>query len=363
MPVVRHSFVSFPTASRLPENKHLMVKLLLSSQLPTPNKKLPPLSPLIIPALTNPHEAFAKPSEMVELAVALAPADPSFFLSAPSSPRPFGDPAGCYYYTSAPASPSRAAAIYTDLYGPEEKPASPRPGSGDDEVPEFSFCFHGKPVEEWPTLPITAADELFEEGIIRTVTPSWVENGGGGAPQIAEDGLRRERGRRTLSSFSGASPRGLRGSTSLSALRGGYEGDLPKPPSSSPATSALSKGGGSKKWKFSDLFLFRSASEGRATGRGSKDPLRKYTLPPPSSCTKRGANGGGSTRRGSASLPSAHEIYYSANRAAAEEQKRKQMTPLAYQRHGLFGYLSDNPAIHSITKGFGGSSLFSRRQR
>ncbi|THU45918.1 hypothetical protein C4D60_Mb02t23030 [Musa balbisiana] len=314
------------------------------------------------PALTNPHEAFAKPSKMVELAVAVAPADPSFFLSAPSSPRPFGDPAGCYYYTSAPASPSRAAAIYTDLYGPEEKkPASPRPGSGDDEVPEFSFCFHGKPMGEWPTLSIAAADELFEEGIIRTVMPSWVESGGGGAPQTVEDGLRRERGRRTLSSSSGASPRGRRGSTSFSALRGVCEGDLPKPPSSSPATSALSKGGGSKKWKFSDLFLFRSASEGRATGRGSKDPLRKYTLPPPSSCTNR-ANGGGSTRRGSAILPSAHEIYYSANRAAAEEQKRKQMTPLAYQRHGLFGYLRDNPAIHSITKGFGGSSLFSRRQ-
>ncbi|KAJ8464181.1 hypothetical protein OPV22_026733 [Ensete ventricosum] len=292
---------------------------------------------------------------MVELAVAVAPADPSFFLSAPSSPRPFDDPAGRYYYTSAPASPSRAAAIYTGLFGPDEKPASPRPGSSvDDKVPEFSFCFHGNSMGDCPTLSITAADELFEEGIIRTVMPmpSWVTNEGGGAPHSVGDGLRRERGRRTLS-------------TSLSPLRGGCEGVLlPRPPSSSPATSALSKGGsGSKKWKFSDLFLFRSASEGRATGRGSKDPLRKYTLSPPASSTKR-ANGGGSTRRGSASLPSAHEIYYSANRAASEEQKKKQMTPLAYERHGLFGYLRDNPAIHSITKGFGGSSsLFSRRQR
>ncbi|CAL9082038.1 unnamed protein product, partial [Musa textilis] len=205
-----------------------------------------------------------------------------------------------------------------------------------------------------------AADELFEEGIIRTVMPSWVESGGGGAPRTVEDGLRGGRGRRTLSSSSGASPRVRRASASLSSLGGGCEGELPRPPSSSQAASALAKGGGSKKWKFSDLFLFRSASEGRATGRGSKDPLRKYTLPVPSS-TKR-ANGGGSTRRGSGSSPSAHEIYYSANRAAAEEQKRKQMTPLAYQRHGLFGYLRDNPAIHSITKGLGGSSLFSRRQ-
>lgn len=133
------------------------------------------------------------------------------------------------------------------------------------------------------------------------------------------------------------------------SLHGEEEDGLRKSPSSS---SASVKSGGSKKWKLKDLFLFRSASEGRATGRGSKDPLRSYTvlLPPSKRIDDSGSVGGGG-----AADP--HEMYYSPNRAASEELKRKKkQTPLPYQHHGLFGCLRFNPAIHSIQKGFGGSS-------
>ncbi|RZR82445.1 hypothetical protein BHM03_00008867 [Ensete ventricosum] len=120
------------------------------------------------------------------------------------------------------------------------------------------------------------------------------------------------------------------------------------------ASSASVKSGGSKKWKLKDLFLFRSASEGRATGRGSKDHLRSYTvLLPPSKL----AGGSESVGGGAADPPSAHEMYYSPNRAASEELKRKKKkTALPYQYHGLFGCLRFNPAIHSIQKGFSSTS-------
>ncbi|XP_064986933.1 uncharacterized protein LOC135625770 [Musa acuminata AAA Group] len=259
--------------------------------------------------------------QMEVVAVPMAPANVnpfSSYVTAPPSPQHPLDYCGYYCYTSAPTSPSRAAVVY---------PA---------EASDFAFCFGGRSEGEKPTPALATADELFEEGMIRPLMLP---------PRRLEE---RERERALLPTFSAASSKAGRGSKPLSPRRGGEEEDgLRKSPSSS---SASVKSGGSKKWKLKDLF--RSASEGRATGRGSKDPLRSYTvlLPPSKRIDDSGSVGGGG-----AADP--HEMYYSPNRAASEELKRKKkQTPLPYQHHGLFGCLRFNPAIHSIQKGFGGSS-------
>jgi hypothetical protein len=132
-------------------------------------------------------------------------------------------------------------------------------------------------------------------------------------------------------------------------------------------------GSGSKKWRLKDLFLFRSASEGRATGGGSKDPLFKYTMlssfsstsfshPQSQSQKLRSGGGGGdgsaSMRKGRGSTASASDMPYAMNRAAAEDMRRRTTTttPLPFHRNSLFGYLRSNPAIHSISRKLGGSS-------
>ncbi|CAL9179970.1 unnamed protein product [Musa hybrid cultivar] len=276
--------------------------------------------------------------QMEVVAVPMAPANVnpfSSYVTAPPSPQHPLDYCGYYCYTSAPTSPSRAAVVY---------PA---------EASDFAFCFGGRSEGEKPTPALATADELFEEGMIRPLMlpPRRSRCSSSAAPVVTmETALRRERGRALLPTLSAASSKAGRGSKSLSPWRGGEaEDDLRKSPSSS---SASVKSGGSKKWKLKDLFLFRSASEGRATGRGSKDPLRSYTvlLPPSKRIDDSGSVGGGG-----AADP--HEMYYSPNRAASEELKRKKkQTPLPYQHDGLFGCLRFNPAIHSIQKGFGGSS-------
>ncbi|THU60048.1 hypothetical protein C4D60_Mb07t08510 [Musa balbisiana] len=166
---------------------------------------------------------------------------------------------------------------------------------------------------------------------------------------------------------SSSSSRSRKGWRSLSPLReGGLFRTAAKnsPPPPTVSTTALKTGGGSgsKKWRLMDLLLFRSASEGRATGNRSKDPLRKYTLlSPPSSSNKkattedlknssfRSTDSSGTIRRRSCHFASSHEMHYAVNRAASEELKKK--TALPY-RQNLFGCLRFNPAVLSISRAF-----------
>ncbi|XP_020702538.1 uncharacterized protein LOC110114113 [Dendrobium catenatum] len=251
--------------------------------------------------------------------------------SAPSSPFPFGDQFNYrYHYTSAPGSPAQAAAIYSQC-----SPCSRNDNGGD----MFEFAFSPSNYRHRLSPEITTADKLFEKGRIRPL---------------------QERGRSLLAPNSLSN--GRRKSRSLSPLRN--EGLLAKDrsPSANPVKCGLSR-----KWpRLKDLLLFRSASEGRATGRGSKDPLQKYTVLPSASLlnNKRAGEekktGGGETvRRGSRPPVSAHEKHYTANRAAAEERKRK--TPLPFQRHGLLSFVDLSPAIRGKNKVSGDSSLPKRR--
>ncbi|KAL0917478.1 hypothetical protein M5K25_012541 [Dendrobium thyrsiflorum] len=261
------------------------------------------------------------------------------YTSAPSSPVPFGDPFNYrYHYTSAPASPARAAAIFS--HSTEWAYPTPSSRSGNDNGGDlFEFAFSPSKYRHRRSPEITTADKLFEKGRIRPL---------------------QERGRSLLAPNSPSN--GQRKSRSFSPSRN--EGLLAKDtsPSANPVKCGLSK-----KWpRLKDLLLFRSASEGRATGRRSKDPLQKYTVLPSASLlnNKRAGEekktGGGETvRRGSRPPVSAHEKHYTANRAAAEEQKRK--TPLPFQRHGLLGFVDFRPAIRGKNKVAGGSPSPERR--
>ena len=326
--------------------------------------------------------------------------------SAPCSPRTAaaiagGDhlPAYCYFFASAPTSPSRAS------YAGD---ASATPGGGDEATFDFTLGFSGQLQEATPIL--AAADELFEGGRIRplnTPHPSILlvddasssssysastaagprfsprrASGARGGDHQAEAALV-ERGRSSsrpaaaaASTTAAASSRSRRATRSLSPFRGGGgaldDDDSPSSPPSPRTSMMRGCGSGSKKWRLKDLFLFRSASEGRATGGGSKDPLFKYTMLSSSSSStafshpqgqsqKLRSDGSASMRKGRGSTASASDMPYAMNRAAAEDMRRRTTTttPLPFHRNSLFGYLRSNPAIHSISRKLGGSSSHS----
>ncbi|KAG6494588.1 uncharacterized protein LOC121991658 [Zingiber officinale] len=337
-----------------------------------------------------------------------------------------GDPFDLFRrYTSAPTSPTRASLIYAHFDAVASANSTPplassgipfrweeKPGTDKEEEDgefasdggyEFSFDFSGH-LDKDGLPALTAADELFEEGKIRPLKLPprlhFPEGAGEGSSRVSSPasskGLwsprhrsrvvareerhsmveaTRERGRERekapldpLPSFSFS--RNRKGSRSLSPLRG--EGGFSfktttmipdSPASTAPAAVPLKSVNGSKKWRLKDLLLFRSASEGRATGNRSKDPLSKYTLSPSLSnkvdisakldsknSSSRSSTGGSMRRVGAFS----HEMHYAANRAAAEDQRKK--TALPY-RQSLFGCLRFNPALLSITKGFGSHSF------
>ncbi|KAL0909041.1 hypothetical protein M5K25_023563 [Dendrobium thyrsiflorum] len=272
----------------------------------------------------------------MEVAMSPKPTSPDFHFTisttAPSSPRLFGESFNYdFHYTSAPTSPTRAASIFSSF-------------SDYDNNNDFAFD-SGRLSIANPLPEISTADELFDNGRIRPLHPPL---------------LPVERGRKR-SSFSTNSENRARVSRSLSPLRNH---------NTTEASNVLPKSdSGSRKWRFRDLLLFRSVSEGRATGRESRDPLRNYSLLPslfssncsssssPASNKKGGreeSNGAPARRGGRRQVASAHEMHYTTNRATADEQRKK--TPLAYQRHGFFGFIQYNPAIRSITKGFSSNS-------
>lgn len=302
--------------------------------------------------------------------------------SAPCSPRTAAAMSGggshlpsyCYFFSSAPTSPSRASS-----YAADEQ--------GDAASFDFAFGFSGQLRESTPIL--AAADELFEGGRIRplngprssgslladedytsisvsprsprrTRTMSAVRGGAGDRAEVSADhGQTRGRSGRPApaSSSSGVSSRSRRATRSLSPYRGDPIDDefSSSPPSPRGAASLMRGcGSGSRKWRLKDLFLFRSASEGRATA--GKDPLLKYSM------LKSG--GDASMRKGRGSAASASDMApYTVSRAAAEEMRRRTTTPLPFHRNSLFGYFRSNPAIHSISRKLSSYSSSSNRGR
>ncbi|KAL5197379.1 hypothetical protein ABZP36_000891 [Zizania latifolia] len=284
-------------------------------------------------------------------------------------------PSYCYFFSSAPTSPTRAS--YSVDAAME---------SEGDMTFDFASGFSGQLRESTPIL--AAADELFEGGRIRPLNnphPSilLVDDNTSTSPRsppgrraagtrarepAAEVSSQRGRPSRSAPVSSSASSRSRRATRSLSPFRGGVgvggDDEHPSSPPSPRTSMVRGCGSGSKKWRLKDFFLFRSASEGRATGAGSKDPLLKYSMLSPSSSSSalhhpqklKGGDGSASMRKGRGSTASASDMPYSVSRAAAEEMRRRTTTPLPFHRNSLFGYLRSNPAIHSISRKLSGSS-------
>ncbi|KAF8410019.1 hypothetical protein HHK36_002539 [Tetracentron sinense] len=259
------------------------------------------------------------------------------YISAPSSPKPFGE-----LYFSAPTSPTRASAIYRDFnnssasfslipFDWEEKPGKPKsnenPDNDDDD--DFAFDFSGE--LERASL---SAEELFDGGKIRPLKPPPRLQIGSGfdesvtrkspvssprsprstisqgkkmfrdafSPRHKKDsdpfaaaieqtrkGAEQERGRERVY-VSSSSNLGRRGTRSFSPLRvsefaleeeeeaqqntkPSSLNTKPPTPSSSSSSSSSSYFKSYRKWRLKDFLLFRSASEGRGT---NKDLLSKY---------------------------------------------------------------------------------------
>ncbi|KAK1263753.1 hypothetical protein QJS04_geneDACA011982 [Acorus gramineus] len=277
------------------------------------------------------------------------------FISAPSSPK-----RSDFFYFSTPTSPSRSSSA-----------VATHAAAASSDADDFAFDFSGH-------LDISAADELFEAGRIRPLKPpprlQNINAADHFSPRSPSPRSPMEKGRRIFREA--FSPRksaaaevdpfeaaienarrsrreapakpGRRSARSMSPLRVsdfGWDDESAAQKQSRPSVpKAASR---SKKWRFRDLLLFRSASEGSSTA----GYVRRYCGPWPSdakSSSFRSTDGGstGSSRRG---LVSAHEMHYTANRAVSEELKKK--TALPYKQ-GLLGCLGFNPAVHGFTRGF-----------
>ncbi|KAJ8766651.1 hypothetical protein K2173_001171 [Erythroxylum novogranatense] len=334
----------------------------------------------------------------MEVEVPLEPTDFNFdssacsspYMTAPSSPQPFGN-----YFFSAPTSPTRMSALCRELRGgnicsksrrhendDEEKKNRTRKEEQDGGDFEFSFSGHLE-------LTSLSAEELFDRGKIRPLKPPpgldysslssrtmrefdpfQVEASrrecNNHLNQEPEQQVPRHRGRERISRSS-SSCQARKGSRSLSPLRVSdivFEDNQDGTVSTSnkitcTSTTATSNSStkssySHRKWNLKDFLLFRSASEGRAT---SKDPLANYlvlskkeALEDVRNSSFRSMDRLGSSRRRGPPV-SAHEMHYTVNRAVSEGMKRRTYLPY---RQGLLGCLGANAAaVHEISRGVG----------
>jgi hypothetical protein len=269
------------------------------------------------------------------------------FLTAPPSPNPFDllppatprltggaspfDP--FQYFTSAPASPRRAAAIYAHFaaeggsgsggrdgedrqddeefqprgsyatsvpFGWEERPGTPKAGLGGGAAWDTGFDFGTAVNTAAPEQGLTTADELFEKGRIRPLKPVLRTADGPGEkgkirplkppPGLLDGGSVASSPRSPVARVGMWSPRrrsrvgsgvdfdpfaaALMEATKASSTPGGKDakggdaaasGSPPKKPVPRPASRCA----GWRRWRLSDLLLFRSSSDG---GRVNKEP-------------------------------------------------------------------------------------------
>ncbi|KAJ6954984.1 hypothetical protein NC652_006429 [Populus alba x Populus x berolinensis] len=328
------------------------------------------------------------------------------FLTAPSTPKRFGD---CTF-SSTPTSPSRVAEFYSyfdSLIDSNEErtgfsfhwderrgtPKSPRATANTNSEDGFAFDF----CVELEKTSLTA-DELFDGGKIRPLKPPPRLQGEGftqrsqlSSPRspiqkgkrmiqeafsarkkkdsdpfatAVENSRKRtdqnERGRQVenVSGLTSSSSPGA--SRSLTLFRASEypweEAENPKAlVSSSSSSSSSSSKSSSRKWRLRDFLLFRSASEGHAH---DKDRLRKYSGlfkkhedgKEPSFLSTDSSGSASSRRKGPVS---AHELHYTVNKAASENLKKKTFLPY---KQGFFGRLAFNTAPRAPGNGFATST-------
>ncbi|CAN0922231.1 hypothetical protein LINGRAHAP2_LOCUS32985 [Linum grandiflorum] len=282
-------------------------------------------------------------------------ARPLPFLSAPASPRRFGD-----FTLSAPTSPSRVAEFYRSFEDfSEERPGTPKSPRKLPSFKDEDFAFDFSADMEKESLH---ADELFDGGKIRPLKlpPRLLQVEDVKSPLLSSPRSPRspiEKGKRIII---------RRGKTrSLSPYRVSqypWEEDErqqqqqqqqqqtelggSKATSLSTAVTAT-KSSSSRKWRFRDLLLFRSASEGRASDR---DTYRKHAAAfglfrrhdDVKSCSIRSSDSSGSNSGSRRKGPvSAHELHYTTNKAASEGLRKKTFLPY---KQGILGRLAFSPS-------------------
>ncbi|KAL3340514.1 hypothetical protein AABB24_028910 [Solanum stoloniferum] len=293
------------------------------------------------------------------------------FTSPPSTPKPFnGD-----FYFSAPPSPTHLSQFYSEFESLFVADADDK-AEITSTVDEFAFD-----VSQELGIGSVSAEELFDGGMIKPspVLQTQKKNRVGVS---AKNNKVQETEYSRKSSISGRESRGKqRGSSnglsnsssrrstrSLSPMRISQysweeeEDEEMKSQSlkSNASTCSIlssSSSKGSKKWRFKDFFLFRSASEGRAS---DKDPLKKYTAAgyrEGKNSSSRGNESSVSSLSSSKSIVrtkkgkvSAHELHYTVNRALSSDLKKKTFLPY---KQGILGQLAFNPAVHALANGFG----------
>ncbi|KVH99466.1 uncharacterized protein LOC112514889 [Cynara cardunculus var. scolymus] len=282
--------------------------------------------------------------------------------SAPSTPKRMGD-----HYFSAPTSPTRLFEFdqllrlisadhhqnpspATVPFAWEEKPGVPNSLYKFLEH-DFAFDVSGDQLGMDSVIP---AEDLFDGGVIRVLPENTKER----------KNTSMEEKRKRTSSFSSSAglPSSRSRRTQSFSHKRGWECPWEEEEEESQAAmnakpqlvsscSSLSASKGSRKWSFKDLFLFRSASDGRAMDR---DPLKKYSAiirkhdeDFRNSSLRSVGSGSGSKRRGGVS---AHELHYKVNRAVANDLKKKTFLPY---KQGILGRLAFNPTVHALSNGFG----------
>ncbi|CAN4092760.1 unnamed protein product [Withania somnifera] len=293
------------------------------------------------------------------------------FASPPSTPKPFsGD-----FYFSAPPSPTHLSPFYREFDSLFIADAA------DDEkvevtnhVDEFAFD-----VSQELEIGSVSAEDLFDGGIIKpsTVLPTRGMSKIGFSPNSRESSAttqRESRRKQRVLSNGLLNSSSRRSARSLSPIRNSQypwkeeeeeENEEMKKQSSKSNSStcsilSCSSSKGGKKWRFKDFFLFRSASEGRAS---DKDPLKKYTVAGYREGKHSSSKGKESTVSSSSSSKSivttrkskkgkisAHELHYTVNRALSSDLKKRTFLPY---KQGILGQLAFNPAVHALANGFG----------
>lgn len=313
------------------------------------------------------------------------------FVSAPSSPS-HAPPSG--YFFSAPASPMHFL-LSADKIKSDYEPVFLSKDSGSFE---FEFSSRFSPTGSG-TGSMTSADELFFNGQIRPMElSSHLQRAQGNvAPflDLCSDGAANARGRdlkargakyshrkaRSMSPLRTMAEYEWEGFTATAAVDQESEAKENESNETTPSCSASSSrssssGRNSKKWIFLKDLLHRSKSEGRANNKerfwsaisfspGKERKKTTSSLPALSPSTSRDEKKGKSeTKRGGKVPgvgkpangvwrrrvpPSAHELHYTANRAQAEEMKKKTFLPY---RQGLLGCLGFSSKSYGAFSGF-----------
>ncbi|XP_021722625.1 uncharacterized protein LOC110690107 [Chenopodium quinoa] len=298
--------------------------------------------------------------------------------SSPSTPKGFRD-----YYFSAPTSPARSIGIYHEV---EQFSKVSNYTRGDTSTSDLSFDFpfatkteskslvkplpferHKLESIDSPLLSPHSTKLQQKKSFWSVFSPKRKKESEPDKPAVDNEGTRikkkgRERARERAVSALSDSRNGRRVIRSLSPPR---ESKYPweqeqnteeiasaSKPTSSPSTLSTSSKG-SKKWRLKDLFLFRSASEGRAS---EKDLVKKYSYVhrkhevannPGSPSSAQGSSSIIPARRGPMS---AHELHYTVNKAISQDMRKKSFLPY---KQGILGRLAINPTVHALAHGYG----------